>query len=248
MRGCITRKLQTMTHQEGADSTIRDAPSTLDDPPERASAYGPEGRDGDDPHVLPYTGELLRKALHLLALVIPAGMYLLGRTWSIAILVPFALVAVSADVLRARSRVFAGCIRSVFGPMMRPDELPPETGRIVVNGATWVLLAAAVLSILFSIEAAVPAFVSFMVADAAAALTGIRFGRRRWPGSSRTVEGSSAFVLVAFLALLLFDHVPIGAALTAAFVGAAAEVPSWRINDNVRVPVIIAIILVLWGV
>jgi len=148
---------------------------------------------------LSYRGELLRKALHLLALSIPIGMLHVTRPTALAVLWPLALAALGADVLRARWPAFHRFIRGIFGCMMRPEELPPPGDPIAINGATWVLLSSALLATLFPLPLAATAFAIFMVGDAAAALVGRRFGRHRWPGSRRTVEGSLAFFGAALL-------------------------------------------------
>lgn len=194
---------------------------------------------------LSYRGELQRKALHLSALVAPAAMYFLGREGTLLIIAPLAILAVAADVLRTRSAGFARFIDTTFGGMMRPSERPPVGGPVVLNGATWVLVTASLLALFFPIAYAVPAFVAFMVADAAAALIGRRWGRHPWGQSARTVEGSLAFFVVCLATLAFFPGFPGWALVVAAAVGAAAEAIPRPLNDNVRVPLVIALVLFL---
>lgn len=204
----------------------------------------------DDPerssgHDLPLGAELQRKALHLLALVVPACMLLLGRTWSLILLLPLAVIAVSADVLRVRSEPFARFIYRIFGFMMRKEERPEIGATPVLNGATWVLITASLLTILFPVRAAVAAFASFMIADAAAAVVGRSIGRIHWGSSPRTVEGSTAFVFVGTLVMIPITAEPFMVALAAVLAGAAVEIPQWRLNDNLRVPLVMALLLYL---
>lgn len=196
---------------------------------------------------LSMSGELLRKGLHLLALAIPFGMYVLGRPAALVILVPLTLTALIADVVRAKSEGFSALVEMIFGRMMRPEELRPTGGRPVVNGATWVLVSASLLTIAFPVHLAAPAFAAFMVADAAAAIVGIRFGRHRWRDTRRTVEGSAAFGAVVLLGLLPYAHISLSAALSTALAGAAMEVPDWPVNDNVRVPLVMAAVLLVFS-
>lgn len=193
-----------------------------------------------------FRNEVGRKALHLLALIVPLAMWWLGRTASLAVLVPFGIIAVTGDVLRVRNAVFRSFIHRVFGALMRPEEVPPLGGPIYINGATWVLLSATLLLLVYPIGVAVPAFVMFMIADAAAALVGSRFGRTRWWNSQRTVEGSVAFVVAAFLVLLPFSDIPSTAALACAVIGAGAEALPRPLNDNMRVPFVAAGVLWLY--
>ena len=196
-------------------------------------------------HEIPYSAELQRKALHLLALLIPLGMALAGRTASIVILTPMAAVAVAADLLRVRSQGFSNWLYRYFGFMMRPEERRPIGSRPVLNGATWVLVSASLLAILFPISIAVPAFAAFMIADAAAAIVGRRYGRRRWGSTTRTMEGSTAFAVIGFLVMALFPGIPLWTALASVIPGAAAEIPSRPFNDNLRVPLVMAAMIAL---
>lgn len=208
--------------------------------PDQAEAPPP----APDPlHDIPYAAEVRRKALHLLALVVPLGMALLGRTLSLYLLVPAALLALSADLLRSRSHRFNALILRVFGFMMRTDELPPVGGAVSINGATWVLLSAALLALLFPLPIAVPAFVMFMVSDAAAALVGRRFGRHHWGTNPRTMEGSAAFFVVGFLVMALFPRFPLWVGAVSVLFACAAEALPRPLNDNIRVPLVAAAVL-----
>ncbi len=198
------------------------------------------------PAHIPYRAEVGRKALHLLALVLPLGVWLVGTpvaTWALAALT---LLALTGDMLRARSAAFNSFIERVFGWMMRQEEKAPTPGPLVLNGATWVLASLLVLVLLFPLQAALPAFAAFMVGDAAAALVGRRWGRTRWPGTQRTLEGSAAFFAFAAL-LLLALRVPLLPSLACALVCAAVEALPLALNDNLRVPLAGALVLLLMG-
>ena len=211
---------------------------TIDTTPDRA----------DVPTPISYKSELWRKAVHLAALVVPLGMALLGKRWSLVLLVPTTAFAVTCDVLRARSSAVARVVARIFGFMMRGEEIPPIGGPVVINGATWVLLSATLLTLIFPIRIAVPAFVMFMLSDAAAALIGRRYGRTPWGGSPRTVEGSLAFLGMGLGIMALFSFFSsvtfwIGAVSVVA--ATAAEIPSGPFNDNLRVPMVAALVIVL---
>lgn len=189
---------------------------------------------------LSYTGEIQRKALHLLALVIPLGMAWLGSPAALYIVGGSALVAVGADLLRAYSAPFSEWIRWIFGPLMREEELPEVGTGVTFNGATCVLVGAALLALLFPLRVAVPVLTMTMLADAAAALVGRRWGRHPWGTLSSTVEGSAAFLVTGATVLMAFGSFGVWPA--AAGVGSAALVEALplRINDNIRVPIVAA--------
>jgi dolichol kinase len=197
----------------------------------------------DAPSLISYSAELKRKALHLGALVIPLGIVVLGQTVALWLLVPLATVAVTLDVLRLRVPAVHRAINWVFAPIMRPEEQPPFGGPIVINGATWMCVSAALCAALFPEPVAAAALAMLMVGDGAAAVVGRRFGRTRYPFSEKSVEGSAAFFVTGLLAALPFGMLAVPAvALPALAAGAGTaaivEALPLPINDNVRVPLV----------
>ncbi len=194
---------------------------------------------------LSYAGELGRKTLHFLALLIPFGMWWIGMPAALYVLAAAALVAVAADVTRAYSRPFNAFIRSIFGPLMRTEELPEVGAGIRFNGATSVLVGAALMALLFPLRVAVPVLAMAMLADAAAALVGRRLGRHSWGSLSATVEGTAAFVVTGLAIMVCFPAVAFGPAATGVLVGAMVEVLPLPINDNIRVPVAAGFVVIV---
>ena len=193
----------------------------------------------------PFRYELMRKMLHLLALALPAGIYALDKPLALFVLIPLSAIAAGADALRAKSEGFARFVARAFGRLMRPDEIPPPGGRVVLNGATCILISAALLTLLFPVDLAAPGLASFVLADAAAAIAGMRFGRTPWPGTHRTVQGSIAFACAAWAMLASFGHISAGAAALAAVAGAAVEAANLPLDDNIRTP--LAMTAILWA-
>jgi len=192
---------------------------------------------------LPYAAEVKRKALHLVALVVPLGMYFLGKNLAVAVLVPVAILAVCADVLRVRAAWFGRFITRWFSPLMRKSEQPALGEPVSINGATWVMVAAALLSLLFPIRIAVPAFVLFMVGDAAAALVGRRYGRIRWMGGTHTVEGSLAFLVIGLAVVMYAPGLTLWVGVVGTVVACLAEAMPGPFNDNLRVPLLTAAVI-----
>lgn len=240
-----------------SDGASPDAPNAADAPAAPAvNAPGPDGSDaGASDGSAPVDDETLwfeakRKALHLLALVVPLLMGILGKPTALALLVPSAALGLAADVWRAYSPGFNRFIRRLFGPLMRGTELPPVGTGVRVNGATCVLIGAALTTWIFPLHVAVPVFAMFMIADAAAALVGRRFGRTPWLDGPRTVEGSFAFVAAGCVVMAFFPALPTGVSLAAVLTAAAAEAAPLPVNDNIRVPLagcaVVAALHVWW--
>ena len=208
-------------------------------------------RVSDHPPQISYATELKRKAIHLGALVLPASILLLPWPAAPVSLTVLAVVAVALDVARQRVPfVRRLLIDRTFGWMMRPEEL--AEGRLVFNGAVWMFLAAAACAWLFPPGVGAASLAMLMVGDGAAAVVGRRFGRTRWPGSPKSVEGSAAYALSAFAvgaAVAAWPPAELGLAACAvgAVVGAAVEALPIPVNDNVRVPLVAGLAMVLMG-
>lgn len=233
-----------------ASSSMPDAPPPPPSPVESnnssSSPSGPSEKATRDERRFPYSAELKRKALHLVALVVPLGMHVLGRTDALWILVPSSILAVAADVLRAYSPAFNAHIRQVFGPLMRTEELPAPGEGVVINGATSVLIGATLLTVLFPLPIAVAVFVMTMTADAAAALVGRAIGQHHWPGRPHTMEGTAAFIAIGVLVMLPFE-LGLPGTMAGVLVAAIAEASPLPINDNIAVPLLAATVVTLLG-
>jgi dolichol kinase len=189
---------------------------------------------------IPYRSELARKALHLLALVLPAVLYLADRGVALVTLAALAIGALLVEAARSRSAGVHAFILRGFGWMMREAERPP-LGRFRMNGATWMLLAACILLAGFPSRIAALALAVCIAGDAAAALIGRRFGRRRWGHGPKTVEGTAAFILAgAFVGSFFPQPQPWIAALAATLAGFLELLPG-PLNDNLQTPILTAL-------
>ncbi len=172
-------------------------------------------------------------------------MYMLGRDFALLILVPSAILAISLEIARVRSAAVATWIEKIFGNMMRPEERPPIGAPVVLNGATWILISGCILTFFFPMYIAVRAFAMFILSDATAALVGRKYGRLHFPSSDKTLEGSLAFIVTSLLTLSILGRFTLPEMLLACLAGALIEALPLPVNDNLRVPVCVAILLYL---
>lgn len=196
--------------------------------------------------VISYPAEVRRKALHLLALVIPAGILFFGREVSLWVLVPLAVLALLGDWSRQRVAIAREWLHRLFAPLMRPEEIPPFGGRLVFNGATMMCVAAALGVVFFPAALAAVGLAMQQTGDAAAALVGRKVGKTRWPGSPKSIEGTAAFAVVAFATGWAFvqafgAEVSLAQLAAGAVVAALVEVLPVPVNDNLRVPLAAAL-------
>jgi dolichol kinase len=185
-------------------------------------------------------GEIERKALHLLALVLPIGMLVLRRPTALLILGCLAVIAIAAEIARDRHAAAHAWIDRWFGRMMRPVEREPGTG---FCGATWVVVASALLLAAFPATIAAAGMIIGLVGDAAAAVVGRMLGHTKWPKTGKTLEGTVAFCLASLLVAALFIHFSWTARIAAVLVAAVAEALPIPLNDNLVVPFAAAAVL-----
>ncbi len=190
-----------------------------------------------------YKDELLRKGIHLCSLSIPVIYYFITRELALSILVPLVIFSLVADLSRYYFPSFGNFFYKVFGFLLRDHE--KDQLKKNLNGATYVLIAAAITVLIFPKVIAVSAFAILIVSDISAALVGRRFGKVKF--LSKSLEGTLAFFVSACIVIIFAPKVE-GLALeyligfTAAFVGAIAENISFGYaDDNLTIPLSVGI-------
>jgi dolichol kinase len=195
-----------------------------------------------------YGTELIRKGIHMSSLAIPVVYYFITRETALGILVPLFLLFGISDLARVFIPAFGSFYERWFGFLLRRHELAEGHKRL--NGATYVLLSAALCVWLFPKMIVITAFAILIVSDTAAALIGRKFGKHPLV-QSKSIEGSTAFFISALMVVAIAPKVQylpleyvIGA--VAALVGTAVEAVSGElVDDNLSIP--LSISLVMWG-
>lgn len=189
-------------------------------------------REDSKTREISFIQEVWRKATHMGALIIPGAYQLLGLTkhQMLAVMVPAFLLMVLIDVSRLRNwgfwRSFA---RPLVSPMIRSHEEAGDfTGAFYILGSTCLTIA------LFSKPVAIAALAFIIVGDTFAALIGRKFGRHKF--GRKSVEGSLGCLLGTVIVALLTPHLPLSVGLFGAVVATVAEAVSFKIDDNVSVP------------
>jgi dolichol kinase len=200
----------------------------------------------DSPAHVAFEFELMRKGIHMMSLSIPIVYYFIPKDTALLIIIPVMLLFILGDVLRSYHEPTIRLYHRVFGRMLRSHEKSPE--KKTLNGASWVLISAALCVLVFPKLIAITAFAILIISDTVAALVGRRFGTKKF--NDKTLEGSTAFVVSAAVVILLTPKVAYAPveyviAFVASIFGAVAEVFSFDIiDDNFAIP--IAIGSTLW--
>jgi dolichol kinase len=176
--------------------------------------------------------ELARKAFHVSSTLLPLLVWLAPRWLSLAVLLPTAAVAVAVDWTRLRWRTPRYWFLRYTRRMLRHHE------RRSFAGATYMAVAYAAAVLLFPRPVAVMAMLFNGLGDAAAALVGKRWGRRRtawgksWEGFG---AGLAVNLTVAAVVSTLAPSLPFAAAAAGAAAAATLEFLDLPVDDNVRV-------------
>ncbi len=189
-------------------------------------------------NAIQYKAEVVRKGIHLCSLSIPIIYHHLTRQEALVLLVPLAFLFLMVDITRYYHKPTAEIFYKFFRPILRSHEQNENQKRL--NGATYVLLSAALCVAIFPKIIFLTAFSILIISDSVAALIGRKFGKKKF--FSKSVEGSFAFFLSACIVVLVapkltntFNEYAIG--FFAAAVGAVVEALSITIDDNFSIPI-----------
>ena len=189
--------------------------------------------------------ELMRKAIHLSSLWIPAAIYFMPKF----VLVPILLVILIGNVIleygNFRRYPWA---RKSFGVLFFRTLRNKETSRehFQFTGSIYVWVSSLLCLCLFDKVIASVALTVMLISDSAAALVGRSIGRIKIH-KNKTLEGTLAFFVSAVVINLLFWQVcPFTwVSVVACAVATLAEVyeDKIEIDDNLSVPVFMAAVL-----
>ncbi len=194
-----------------------------------------------------YKSEVIRKLIHLVSLSIPVVYYFITKELALSILIPLTLFSLFLDYGRYYHKTLALYVEKIFGFIMRKHEKDAKKKNL--NGATYVLLSAVIVILIFPKVFVVTGFAVLIIGDISAALIGRKFGKTKF--LFKSLEGTLAFFFFSVFVVMLspkvegiFAEYLIGIAAVA--VGAIAENISgeWA-DDNFMIP--IAVCLSMWG-
>lgn len=178
--------------------------------------------------------EAIRKSVHVLvSLVAAVVVWTVPAEGAAVIIAGATFVALSVEAARSASRGFGRLFDRHLGHLLRAREQSRLTG------ATMLAIAYTVTVVLFPGLPALAGILVAGVADAAAAVAGKRFGRRRYPGG-KSLEGSLVFLVVVIPILLLATGLPLIAATGVALLLTAVEALSLPVDDNLYLPIVAA--------
>jgi len=184
--------------------------------------------------MLKQTKESIRKSIHLSSLIIPFGYkYIMhfNRRMAFTILLGALVLALIIEFYRFWQPSFRKVFLRLFGLILRRHEKKDFTG------ATYLLFSSMLCIAFFPAQIAFCAIAFLAIGDTFAAMVGINFGKRKFLGMSKSLEGSLAcFVSTLVFGVFFLDHPLI--AVGGAFAATLAELLPIPVDDNVKIPLI----------
>jgi len=183
--------------------------------------------------------ETLRKSIHISSLVIPfTYRYLIGfnRRLGFSLLLIAFTISMIIEFHRFWQRGFRKTFHKIFGLILRRHEMRDFTG------ATYLLFSAMLCVAFFEPLIASCAIAFLSIGDTFAALIGMNFGKRKFLGVSKSLEGSIACFVSCLIFGLLWMKNPVlalGGALTATL----AEMSKIPIDDNLKIPLSAGVVI-----
>lgn len=187
-------------------------------------------------HIL-IENEYKRKGIHLLALSIPIGYYLLPQKTALLVLLPITLASLIFDFVRILELPGYRLLNSLFGPMLRTHEEADLTG------GSYILFAAALSIFLFSKPVAIAAISFIILGDISSALIGRKYGMVSF--GDKTLEGSLGFFLAGLLVVVIIPDLSLLIGLAGAVVATLAEAIDFPVDDNLTVPLVSGVVMQL---
>jgi dolichol kinase len=182
-----------------------------------------------------FNQELVRKATHMGALVVPGVYYFLGvgRAEMLWVMIPIAVTMILLDISRLRDWFFWNRFGAFFiGKIIRGHEQHGD-----FTGASYILLAFCSTIALFDKPIAIAAMAFIIVGDSFAAIVGRKFGHHRFRGG-KSYEGSLACLVGTLIVAALVPSISMQIGVLGAVIATITEAVPWSIDDNVTVPLL----------
>ena len=189
---------------------------------------------------LTYKDEFKRKLLHFASSMIGLSVIYLDRGIILPILIISSIVFPFFDYLRINNTTISNFYNTYFQSITRSFESKKLTG------ATFVFWGALLTYILFDQKVAGIALIVMSLADAMAAIIGVGFGKTKL--LNKSLEGSFVFFMTTLFILYIFE-IPLMVSLMVSLLTTLTElIEIPKINDNVSIPITVALLLTIAGI
>ena len=190
---------------------------------------------------LSYRQEIYRKLIHLSSSCIPFMLWYFGKDTFQPWIISCAIILPILDYGRRHNKFLYRIYSNLFITFTRPIE------QGILSGASWVIIGAAVTIFIFNENTAIIGLLVLSIADSVAAIVGIKFGDTQL--FSKSLEGSAAFFITATIIVFSLSSAAFYINFIAVIAATVVELFSTpRFNDNLLIPMVLALILTIGGV
>ena len=189
----------------------------------------------NDRATIGYKSEVFRKLIHLFSLSIPTIYYFITKELALSILIPLTVFSLLIDYGRYYNKTLSEIVDKIFGFIMRKHE--KDSKKKNLNGATYVLLSAVIVILVFPKVFVVTAFAVLIIGDSTAALIGRKFGKTKF--LLKSLEGTLTFFFSSCFVVLLSPKVK--GNLTEYIIGIAENISGEWADDNFMIPITMCI-------
>jgi len=181
--------------------------------------------------------ELMRKSIHICNSLFAYSLFFFNqRDFAIAIGI-CTIGIILFEIARVKSHKVSTFFIKIFGPIIRDFE---GGGRL--TGATYVMVSSFFVLLFFDKYVCITSILIMSYSDTAAAIIGKMYGKTKI--FKKTLEGSLAFFITSLIIILIMaPEVNLGLGLVAILAATIVESLPISVDDNLSVPLIIALIL-----
>ena len=186
-------------------------------------------------------GEMKRKSVHLVAIVIPLGYCFLSQKFAITGVALATMGFIIFDFFKIKNRTFRKLVFRFLSDMFRHKEVHYFTA------SAFILFSSLICILFFNRWVAVISITYIVIGDVFAAILGRLYGKHKVYGN-RSLEGTLAFFLsaAAFTSAMWFvpyDVIPVYYRIAGALLAALVELVIPQIDDNLSVPILSGMML-----
>ncbi len=180
--------------------------------------------------------EALRKSIHIGSLGLPLAyryIFVYNRFQMFVVLLVALITALGIELSRMQLPSFRKVFHKLFGLMLRKHEIKDFTG------ATFLFLAFMLCVVFFPPKIAFLAMSFLSIGDTFAAMVGISYGKRKFIGLKKTIEGSlGCFASTMLFSFFFADGLSPWVYTLGAFTATLAELWIIPIDDNIKIPLL----------
>jgi len=187
--------------------------------------------------VLSIKDELMRKLIHICSSIFAYALFFFNQETVCLIVGVGSILILSFEILRINYQSINRIFIKIFGKVTRNFE------KNKLTGASYVMLASFIVLLpVFESYVCIISILVMSYSDTAAAIIGKKYGKTKI--FSKTLEGSFAFFIVAFIiALVMYPQINLALSITAIVIATIVEILPLSIDDNFSVPITVALII-----